>query len=389
MNWAAGATTDDEGAVAGGGIVRRANAKRALEKVNRRASRACRDRCCRSGGAATLSIWAVVGLFLLLPGVPAKAQSGPLDENVRARLMADVPVNVLDLRMQTLQLPPQQRYERLLDAVIPEPGLPLRIDIDFAPTNPAPPVAQRLGLTGGRESVKDQTERALQGVGGDLLSPALDLVEAAQQAARLDELRQMLTQRAVPAGAAAKPHLALRILIAIARHDLDDASETLNDFRELVAQSPVLEAERGPEAVVIWTAARQPRTRDAARELAFLVYEQARNGAGPRSERWHRHVYSLKHCLQWMADSSGRQQQTMSADRPVTRWKPACRMTAESCGQGFPTASWVIEPGQAEHVTSHDHDYLYYVVPLEGDFQLEDWPGGRWATPSAVGPDRS
>ena len=52
-------------------------------------------------------------------------------------------VNVLELRRQVARESGVQRYQRLLHAVLPPQTDSIRIDIDFTPTHPAPPVAAR------------------------------------------------------------------------------------------------------------------------------------------------------------------------------------------------------------------------------------------------------
>lgn len=104
------------------------------------------------------------------------------------------------------------------------------------------------------------------------------------------------------------------------------------------------------------------------RVLLFLAYEQALNQMGPRSERWHRHLYSMKHALQRVtASGSGDREQSndpvgISVQQRLRNWISVCRMTAETCGRGFPLADWETQPGQASHITCHDHDSLLYAA---------------------------
>lgn len=262
-------------------------------------------------------------------------------------------------------MPAQQRFERLLPIVFPPYDHSIRVEIDFTPTHPSPPVIAELGLETDGPSLAFERPPSRVPIGGQLISPAIDLVEAASELGRLDDLRDLIEQRH-PGETNSKPHRALQALVAIAGEDVEAARDAIGRLREAAVQQPVLEAERGPEAVAIWAGARDPQTQDVARDLAFLVYEQARTDQGPRSERWHRHIYSLKHLLQWMAENRN----GAHAER-LSNWTRVSRMTAETCGKGFPAAGWDTRPGEAQHITGHEHDYLYYAAPLTGDFEVE------------------
>ena len=74
----------------------------------------------------------------------------------------------------------------------------------------------------------------------------------------------------------------------------------------------------------------------------------------------------MKHLLQWMADD-----RDASRPAPSSNWSRVSRMTAETCGKGFPVARSETRPGQAQRITGHDHDYLYFASPLTGDFDVE------------------
>jgi hypothetical protein len=279
-------------------------------------------------------------------------------------------VDVIELRRQTARLSPQQQFERFLPAVLPPESDAVRIDIEFTPTNPSSPVIAGLAIEPDWASSQFESVQSRMQVGGVLISPAIDLVEAARQSGRLGDLRRLLEERTPGERQASKSHLALSALIAIAGEDFEGAREAINELRQLAAQAPVIDAERGPEAVAMWVGARLPETRDVARDLAFLVYEQARNSQGPRSERWHRQTYALKHLLEWMADQDRAASESPGREG-LSRWTRVSRMTAETCGKGFPLARWETRPGEVRHVTCHDHDYLYFASPLAGDFEVE------------------
>lgn len=284
-------------------------------------------------------------------------------------------------RAQSVSMSPEERYEFLVERVLPvgDPAAVV-IPVDFAPACPAPVTAALLNLR--REAkLRSASVGYLQGsstrvsVGADLISPAIDLVDAAVDSGRLDELRRLTKSRSSSSSESKQSRLAMLALIEMAAGRFEEANEAVGRLHGLVAASPVLRAERGPVAVVIWVGNRHPQMREAVRDLTFLAYEQARNQMGPRSERWHRHLYSMKHALQRTRASVGRERSEdpdrITIQQPLRNWIPVSRMTAETCGRGFPLARWQTQPGRASHITCHDHDYLFYAVPMTGDFEVE------------------
>jgi hypothetical protein len=335
-----------------------------------------------------------VGIALcLLAAAPAAASGSKADARARAVIFGEESFgNVLQLRRETARLSPHQRFDRLLNAVFPSHSDEVRIEIDFTPTNLSPPLIAALNIEADWGSRYFEGAASRRQVGGALISPAIDLVEAAKEIGKLDELRRLVEVRVSGQPAASKFQRAMLALTAIAGEDFEAAREEIDRLRDLAVQAPVVDAERGPEAVAMWVGARHAQTREAARDLAFLVYEQARNQQGPRSERWHRQTYALKHLLQWLADH-GDGGEPESTREPLSHWTRVSRMTAETCGKGFPLARWRTQPGEVSHVTCHDHDYLYFASPLAGDFAVEgDFTtfgyrdihlglGGVWAGP--------
>jgi len=259
----------------------------------------------------------------------------------------------------------EQRYETLVSWVLPGSAQQTcRIDIDFVPASLV------TVIKAGRVSESS--------VDTSLVSPAIALVDAAAELGRLEVLRELILQRPQDSALENLSQQALLTLIALAERDFDAARQSLGQSLELVAAADHRgRAERGPEAVMMWEAARHPQTIELARELAFVVYEQTRTLKNlPRSERWHRQVYALKHWLEWQSKLMAGQPAAFAGvnnavNWPLSNWQPVSRMTAETSGDGYPQAGWSLQDGQVSHVTSHDHDYLYYRIPLAGDFDVE------------------
>ena len=225
--------------------------------------------------------------------------------------------------------------------------------------------------------------------GGELLSPAIDLVSVARRLGRLSDVRKEVMKRNADSPAGQKKQMALQILLSIAADEYDLAADQIVEFHRSVAAEPIVDAERGPESIVIWTGSLHSQTQSVIRDLAFLVYDQARSDQGPRSERWHRQIYAITYLLEWLMQHPAAE--GVSTDRP--RWQPIERTSAETNGEGFPIARWSTRSGEANHMTGHDRDYLLFDTPLMGNFTVEaktstfDYHdirlgyGGIWAGP--------
>jgi hypothetical protein len=258
-------------------------------------------------------------------------------------------------------LPDAERFEFLSAWVLPNAQRStLRMATDFSQTLPRPTV-----------DVQSVHGHRIQ-TGGDLVAPAIDLLAAARLVGALPKLRQTVEDWQ-PQPQDREQELvktAFLAAIAVAEQRFDEANDGLEKIRELIQVMPVVKAERSAEAIAIRVAIEHPETQKAAGDLLLVLYEQARNKMGPRSERWHRHVYSLKQDLETKFRTAENLRFT-SNDQPLKNWHAVSRATSQTCGLGYLLAKWETRAGRVRHVTSHDHDYLYYVSPLQGDFVVE------------------
>ena len=273
--------------------------------------------------------------------------------------------SALEIYTQAAAMLPEQRFHFLARWVLPAADhSSLRIDIGFVPVDLPPTTALPQFHNGHAEARRLQT-------GGQIVAPVVKLIAAAKQLDRLPEIRRTIAAWQPSSVADEKAAAALQTLLCIAEEDFKGARTSIQKLRVLAKSDPVVFSERGPEAVVMWVAKDYPQTLELARDLALLVYAQARNQLGPRSERWHRHVYALKHEFDAAAARSPDQPQTPDSDRSLQHWKPVSRMTAKTRGRGYPLARWTLQPGQVQHLSAHDHDYLFYTIPLSGNFAVE------------------
>lgn len=267
--------------------------------------------------------------------------------------------NQVAVRKRAAMLNAEDRYEYLYRWVIlGDAPSEVRLTTDFTPTMPVP---------SNNDSSSEIGRRIPSG--GRLVSPAMDLISVAAQLQRLNELRTVVKNFVPLTHEQQKCRQSFLAILAMAETDFDIANDHLKKLFDLAQTTTQFSAERYPEAAATWSAAKYPDTFAAARDLAFLLYEQTRNGNGPRSERWHRHIYSLKQKLE---DRVGEDRLIKTdVSSPLQRWASVSRMNNVTRGAGYPLASWKTRQGRVRHVSSHDHDYLYYQSPLTGDFAVE------------------
>ena len=330
----------------------------------------------------TFHAWGLLIVILsfesLLGGV-ANAED-PSDLAAMAELFGDENLeNSFELHVRTASLPPREKYPLLREAVFPPKRSKIRVEVDFAPTD---------------HVTSDATEPLGSHLDRQLIAPVRELVECARELNRLDEIEELVDARLKADPSQSGEALAVRILIGIAREDYEPTQDLLVTFYNHVSATPVTVAERGPETVVLWTAARVPELRVNIADLVFQVYEQTRNGEGPRSERWHRQVYALKYLLQWYLQDEKDLTAGDSSDAMLSdAWIPVSRAIAGTVAKGFPEPNWIRRRGLIAHVSGHDRDYLCYRTPLLGDFVVEAdvsafnyrdtrlGYGGTWAGP--------
>lgn len=271
----------------------------------------------------------------------------------------------LEVYRLSRQMPVARRYKYLLEKVLPADSNEIRLTIDYLPTNPSPPVIKNYGA--GDSPLEFPAGQARRPAGGVLISPAIELVEAAQQLGKLDELRANVSRRSSADVEQVKARLVMEILIAWAGN-VEPAEETLTELISLVRTTAVTDSERAPESVILASGFQSPDRLDQCYDLIYLLYSQTHTEKSLHSDRFQRHISSLY----FLVDL---QQQPDAPRGPaaysLAHWNKVSRCTAETRGKGFPNAVWTAREHSASKVTSHDDDYLYYAIPLQGEYEIE------------------
>jgi hypothetical protein len=273
--------------------------------------------------------------------------------------------SALDVHRRAMAMPVDARFEFLRRWVLPgEDHLAFRLQADFTPTNPAPP---QIAATGASD--------APASLGGEIVSPARDLIVAAAALGKLDDLRTQVASTSAQTATDQICQLAMLALIDTARGDLDSAGAHLEKlFPRVPANLQALGSSRDALLLCVHEAAKHPKLSRVAVDPAYRVtvsYQEVYD-----REPWHRQFSAAyARCRQAAGDDKAPIALPISAPQ----WLPASRPLARLRGPGCPPAAWKIGQGNAENISSHDEDYLYFPIPLRGDFEVEcDVTGFGW-----------
>jgi hypothetical protein len=302
-------------------------------------------------------------LLALAPHETSPALVGARHELIGEELLAE---NAYHVWNEARTLPPAERYRRLADWVLPSDSHPtLRLQADFTPAD-------------------------LQHAGGELASPALELVRTAAELNKLDELSAAIERAASQLPDEARPIAALEALVAIARQDDATVAAKLRKCLEFVKQQPADTPlyQRWPEYVAARAALTRPKLAQQVSLLAEqLVLDQEAAAERHVSDAWDRRVRHLAALARWQNDPATAGYPFGQAP-PASQWMPASRATAQSRGLGFAPAAWKRSPGEVEFLAGNGRDMLYFNTPLRGDFEVRCQvavPAGRGIYPLYAG----
>lgn len=281
---------------------------------------------------------------------------------VREEELAD---EAYDVWLTAQQLAPEERFAQLRDWVLPHAShRTFRLLVNYTPVDqPLPTLSKSLKLSGTR-----------QHTGGELISPALELVRTAAELKRLPELAELVRAADAEAPEAARNRLALLTAIALAHGDEATAATQLKLLQEEhKTLSPAVPVhQRHAEIVAILAALDRPATRPAALALAKQVVEnqQEANKGVYQTFEWERLVRYVRARAAWLNDPTTASLPMGAPPAKPSQWTPVSHPTADNRGHGVPPAAWSLQKGKAEFFTGHGADSIYFQSPLAGDFEL-------------------
>ena len=300
------------------------------------------------------------------------------DQHVLSEIFGDSPVgeNVVALRQKLTAGSDEDRYRKLLDWVVPgRSHLHFRLQGSFTPASPA------TGSAVDDELSKDQLAFAASHkltrvqAGGNVVSPAFDLVNVAKELGRLDDLRSQVERVEISNDADQRARLALLSMINVARGDDSAATMSFTQLFDVFRESAHSEvSERWPETLAMTYGLRHAPQLKIVGELLYMNYEKFVNDLhGWRrlgDDVWDGHLFSLlgKHQLRESDEAAA---SNLLKPPALKQWAPVSHFTAKTRGLGQPPSYWNWDGQQVSSVSGHSQDFLMFRSPLQGDFEIE------------------
>lgn len=300
-----------------------------------------------------------IGILLLIAGQIGLQAEGPAsDERALNQIFGDrfVALNVREARKHAASLPPAASFDFLREWLLPsESHNSIRLSAEFIPN-----------------------DSLLAHSGGTLVSPAFDLVATADQLNRLDELQRLIEATRFNEEIEQRNRLALLLLVHVQRGDIEKALTVFDDLQTRVEAKVYPELhERWPETLVLWKAAEVPELHSAIAPLLNRIHNsQARAGVCAGPDVWDRHISALAAIVNESLDRANRTGQTSRSNHSIPsvelqNWIPVSHGDCVTRAHGFPRAEWIRQRGDVVNLISRQYDYLYYRIPLQGDFEVE------------------
>jgi tetratricopeptide (TPR) repeat protein len=298
-----------------------------------------------------------------LASFPRPGQGTEADRRARHDVIGErfLALEAGDVLRKAEGLGPAKRTEYLAGWVLPSPDHPaFRLQGEFTPTDPVAPA-------GGPETPsKEGAGSARVLTGGALRAPALELVDSAAAAGKLDELAARVEKADAEGDVNARGKLAMLALLAMARGDDAKAGSILAQLKPLLDKLPPGQPlwARWPELVAASRAVECPALRaQALAMLDVMVDQEQKKSAG---KLWASQVKHARARGRLLAKS-----EPVGAGPNATHWAAVTHARADTRGPGHPVPTWTHHDGEFTHHPGHANDLLYLGVPLRGDFQLD------------------
>ncbi|MGZ0171065.1 MAG: DUF1583 domain-containing protein [Planctomycetales bacterium] len=318
------------------------------------------------------------GWLLVSGGVFGGQFADASDQHVLSEIVGDSSVgeNVLALRQKLADRSGEDRYRMLADWVVPgRSHLHFRLQGSFTPANPA--AASGVDDELSKDQLTFAASHKLTRVqfGGNLVSPAFDLVDVAKELGRLDDLRSRVEQIETTNDLDQRARLALLSIIDVARGNDSAATRSFTQLFDVFRASDHGKiSERWPETLAMSYGLRHAPHLKMAGELLYLNYEKFVNDLHdwrkPGDDVWDGHLFSLlgKYQLREADETSASH---LLKPPSLKKWAPVSHFTAETRGQGLPPSHWHWDGQQVSSVSGHFQDFLMFRSPLQGNFEVE------------------
>jgi tetratricopeptide (TPR) repeat protein len=303
-------------------------------------------------------------------GFVAKAAS-PVEARVRRTLIGEraFGLGAGEVLKKARGLSAAERYKLLADWVLPNEGRPLfQLAGEWTPLDVAPPVFQG-PLPEGRQVL----------LGSRFDSPALELLAAAKEANKLDDLAARIEKFAPPLANDLEQRGKTAMLAAVrsAQGKIDQARLHLDQLTAVAKQMPIdLETgKRWPEFIAASATLGNPAVRPKTLALLNAMLERLQQSVGqnkpfPNRDEWIGWVRHLRGQAQALSMPE-ELRRPYGSDPNLAYWSPVNQVHAWTRGPGRRTPHWVVQGSEVKHFPGCQEDYLCLNVPLTGDFTME------------------
>ncbi len=272
-------------------------------------------------------------------------------------------------------LPPKERLDLLKRWVLPgDDKFYVRDQGGFVPSylyNDAPVAGSHADYVVNK-AAGNHAKTAWHRQPGGLVSPALDLVFAAAELGELDQLKHEVVKISNDYRQSQNVRSCNAILsaIATAEGDFATANALIDGIYERVKVSTQTTVRlRWSALVAAWNAIQFPETIDGGlRILDHMVDQQFNRGMSTGWEFDHP-IRAMRGLARSRWAIAAGLERLLPEDGD---WIPVTRVRAQTSALGIGAPHWTQNLyGGATHHSGHEEDFLYYAVPLTGDFTVE------------------
>ncbi len=310
----------------------------------------------------------------LRPAPAQRSDAWALDQIFGGQHLNDA---ALAVHRRAMSMDAESRFRFLSQWVLPGPAHPgFRLSVGFHPADP--PSTELPSRTESFDSAgTDPKWNPVTLAGGIIVSPAIDLIAVAAELGRLASLRETIGAVQPRSTKDEIERTALLALLAIEEKDVAKAESLLGEvFTKLLAQPETLHRSRDTALLCLHRATDSLELTRMVFDAAQQVSQQYQSVYDRRA--WEQHLLAtaatLKRIIQ--RDEFGEKDPVAVTNQ---QWHPVVRSRAFEHGSGFPPPQWQMKPTSVWNLSSHGDDFLFFAVPLHGDYNVEaDVSGFGW-----------
>tara|TARA_R110002073_G_scaffold43606_3_gene121576 strand:- start:4443 stop:9434 length:4992 start_codon:yes stop_codon:yes gene_type:complete len=261
----------------------------------------------------------------------------------------DIGAGVLQVSEEASRLKVEDRYDYLSKWVLPsEWHRTLRLNSDFTSMHSLQP-----------------TTKDVNDPGGNLISPALELIDVAEQLGRLNEIAE---RARLYASEDIHQQRNRSAFLALIHHRLGSHDETMKHAETLFRLTEQADDEIAPRH--LWSGYlvsrmlnNEPDFHVIVRDLLALHQLPRLDPEFPIEFELNRMWNSYRHNdLEEFAERNGMQ---------LKQWQPTARYETKWRSLGHAQGEWLSIPGGVRHIPSHSHDLLFFESPLLGNYEFQ------------------